>query len=245
MKPVQFLSNSPQIESIIKGLTLSKSLIVSSILIGEPYTGKKSLVQSIFPKAIFIDGNNKAALDIALDIHDEIIIYNFEAITDISILDFSNKRVIAISDPATNTTAIEEKFAFIYQMPTLSQRAEDIPLLIEHFSISIKSELMLGADKEIDLEAIELDENIKSLKASIYRQLITSDLGSDEIENILFQYLSPRIAGNNAYREYLGIFERPLIRAGLKKFKSQLKLASVLGLNRNTLRKKIHEHDID
>ncbi|HIP61765.1 MAG TPA: Fis family transcriptional regulator, partial [Sulfurovum sp.] len=59
------------------------------------------------------------------------------------------------------------------------------------------------------------------------------------------QYLSKHIDGNNAYRDYLGIYERPLIRAGLKKFKSQLKLSSILGLNRNTLRKKIHEHNID
>ncbi len=245
MKPVQFLSNSSQVESIIKGLALSKSLIVSSILVGEPYTGKKSLVQSIFPKAIFIDGNDKDGLDIALDIHDEIIIYNFEAIVNISTLNFTNKRVIAISDSTTNTTAIEEKFAFIYHMPTLSQRPEDIPLLIEHFSATIKSELLMDTYKKIDIKAIELDENIKSLKASIYKQLITANLNSNEIENILFQYLSPRIDGNNAYREYLGIFERPLIRAGLKKFKSQLKLASILGLNRNTLRKKIHEHSID
>ncbi len=51
--------------------------------------------------------------------------------------------------------------------------------------------------------------------------------------------------GNNAYRENLPIFERPLIEAGLKKYRSQLRLSSILGLNRNTLRKKINELGIN
>ncbi|HIP51799.1 MAG TPA: Fis family transcriptional regulator, partial [Campylobacterales bacterium] len=58
-------------------------------------------------------------------------------------------------------------------------------------------------------------------------------------------YLFEEIKGNNAYREHLGLYEKPLIEAGLKKYKSQLKLAGVLGLNRNTLRKKIQEYDIN
>jgi len=245
MKTVQFLSNSPQVKSIIKGLSLTKSLMVSSIIIGEPYTGKKSLVQNIFPKASFVNGGDKNALCVALDNHDEIVIYNFESIVDTSTLDFSNKRVIAISDSTSSTLAIEEKFAFIYKMPTLHERPEDVSLLIEYFSKSIKKELMIESDQAIEIDSKELKENIKSLKAAIYRQLITSALDRKDIEKILFQYLSKHIDGNNAYRDYLGIYERPLIKAGLKKFKSQLKLSSVLGLNRNTLRKKIYEHNID
>jgi DNA-binding protein Fis len=38
------------------------------------------------------------------------------------------------------------------------------------------------------------------------------------------------------------LYEVPLIRAGIKRFKSQLQLADKLGLNRNTLRKKIADH---
>jgi DNA-binding protein Fis len=51
--------------------------------------------------------------------------------------------------------------------------------------------------------------------------------------------------GNNEYKEHLNLYEEPLIEAGLKKFGSQLQLSQVLGINRNTLRKKIHEHNID
>jgi len=48
MKTVQFLSNSTQIKNIIKGLTLSKSLFVSILIVGEPHTGKTTLIKSLF-----------------------------------------------------------------------------------------------------------------------------------------------------------------------------------------------------
>jgi len=245
MKPVQFLSNSPIVEQIIKGLTLTKSLVVTSILIGEPYTGKKSLVESIFPKSTFVDGHHQEELIQALQSHDEIIIYHFEAIADISRYDFTNKRIIAIADHVRNSALIEEKFAFIYHMPPLRERTEDILLLSSHFSAMIQEELVIDPGAAIDETQLNLSENIKSLKASIYRQLVTSNLEQGELEALIYRYLHKRLEGNNAYRDHLELFERPLIKAGLAKYRSQLKLSSVLGLNRNTLRKKIHEHQLD
>ena len=64
-------------------------------------------------------------------------------------------------------------------------------------------------------------------------------------ERILYHYLLKHLDGNDGYREHLGLYEKPLIEAGLKKFGSQLQLSQILGINRNTLRKKIHEHNID
>ncbi len=245
MKPVEFLSNSSHVDQIARGLTLTRSLLVSSILIGEPFTGKKSLIESIFPKSTFIDGRQPEALLKALQNHEEIIIYHFEAISNLSRYDFSNKRIIAIADNMYHSTSIEEKFAFIYQMPSLSQRPEDIPLLSEYFCDLIREELMITTECKIDATQLDLSENIKSLKASIYRQLVTANLGQEELEQLIYTYLYPRLKGNNAYRDHIELFERPLIRAGLKKYRSQLKLSSILGLNRNTLRKKIHEHHLD
>ncbi|MCH9740900.1 MAG: Fis family transcriptional regulator [Epsilonproteobacteria bacterium] len=245
MKQVQFISNSTQIKSIVKNLTLTQSLFVSSILIGEPYTGKKRLVQSLFPKAFYIDANNMEELEKALNTHNEIVIYNFESITNIETLNFENKRIVAIANKVQNSSLLEKKFAFIYHMPSLQERPEDVELLIEHFTQSIQEDLVIPTTQKISSKNIDLSENIKSLKASIYKQLITSTLTHNDIEQILFDYLYENIEGKNAYRDYLGIYEKPLIKAGLKKFKSQLKLSSVLGLNRNTLRKKIHEHNLD
>ncbi len=48
--------------------------------------------------------------------------------------------------------------------------------------------------------------------------------------------------GFNIYKRELELFEKALIVAGLEKYGSQLKLAQALGINRNTLRKKINEY---
>jgi transcriptional regulator with GAF, ATPase, and Fis domain len=245
MEEKQYISQSQEIKSIIKNLTLTQSLYISSILIGEPHTGKKELIRSIFPKAVYINASNHKELERALDSYNEVVIYNFEAINNINQLNFENKRIIAIANSVQNSALIEEKFAFIYHMPPLRERMDDVPLLIRHFTEEISKLLMISPKKTIDQDKINLSENIKSLKASIYKQLITSTLNAKEIEQILFDYLYEQIDGNNAYREHIGLYERPLIQAGLAKFKSQLKLSSVLGLNRNTLRKKIHEHNLD
>ena len=245
MKPVQFLSNSAQIANIIKGLTLTKSLFVSSIVIGERYTGKKTLVKTPFPNTIYVNAYNKDELHRALESYNEIVIYNFEALSNIESLNFENKRIIAIANHINNSALIARRFAFIYHMPSLLERSEDIEMLSNHFCTHTKKELMIDSEIELNLEDIDLSENIKSLKASIYKQLITNSLTQEDIEKILHTYLYKQIEGNNAYREHLGIYEKPLIKAGLKKFKSQLKLSAILGLNRNTLRKKIHEYNFD
>jgi DNA-binding protein Fis len=244
MKPVQFLSNSPQIDNIVKGFTLTKSLFVSSLLIGEEHTGKKTLIQTLFPNSVYIDANNGEELLSALESHDEVIIYNFEKIIDVDSLNFENKRIIAIANHIENTAKIEKKFAFIYQMPTLEER-EDIELLIQHFQDKIQKELMVENKITLDVQKLNLSQNIHSLKASIYKQLMNQTLSSEEIESILFEYLLEHMDGNNAYREHLYLYEKPLIEAGLQKYKSQLKLSNILGLNRNTLRKKIQEHGLD
>jgi len=244
MKPVQFLSNSPQIDNIVKGLTLTKSLFVSSLLVGEEHIGKKTLIKSLFPNSLYVDARNYEELEIALENNSELIIYNFEKLLDFEQLNFENKRIIAIANRIDNIKKIEKKFAFIYKMPNLQER-EDLELIIEFFQNQIQQELMLDYPIELNTSELDLSKNIKSLKASLYRQLIHQTLNSEEIKKIIENYLYEHIEGNNAYRENLSLYEEPLLIAGLKKFKSQLKLSSVLGLNRNTLRKKIQEHGLD
>ena len=244
MKPVQFLSNSAQIDNIIKGLTLTKSLFVSSLLHGEAFTGKKTLIKSLFPQSIYIDANNKTELELALENSNELIIYNFEKLINFENINFENRRIIAIANHIENTSKIEKKFAFIYKMPSLNER-EDLNLLIEFFQDKTQKELMLDYPIELNIETLDLSKNIKSLKASLYKQLLYKTINQEDIKEILYNYLFENMEGNNAYREFLGLYEEPLIEAGLKKYKSQLKLAQVLGLNRNTLRKKIQEHGLD
>jgi DNA-binding protein Fis len=71
---------------------------------------------------------------------------------------------------------------------------------------------------------------------------LLSSVGEDDLMGIMENFLFQKLGSNNDYRKFLHLYEVPLIRAGIKKFKSQLQLSDKLGLNRNTLRKKITEH---
>ena len=244
MKNVQFLSNSAQINKITTGLNLTKSLYVSSLLIGEEHTGKKTFVQTLFPNSIYVDATNQEELKTALSNNNELIIYNFEKVKNLASLNFENKRIIAISNSTKEIQKLNKTFAFIYEMPSLAQR-EDLVELIHYFQKEIEEKLTIDTPINLDNKTLDLNQNIKSLKASIYRQLILKTFNREDIQTILYNYLFKEMEGKNAYREYLGLYEEPLLQAGLKKYKSQLKLAGILGLNRNTLRKKIQEYELN
>lgn len=241
-----FFTTSEKTQQIIKSFNLTKTLFVSSIIIGEENSGKKSLARYLFPDTYLVSGENQEEVISALDNHDELIISNFEKLTNQAALDFSNKRIIATANYMGNSQIIDDLFAFIYAMPTLQERPEDVKAIKALFIEEALSTLMLDK-RDIDPETIptNLLNNTKSLKKTIFTHLMKHTMKQNEIESILYEYLLKHLEGNDGYREYLGLYEKPLIQAGLKKFGSQLQLSQVLGINRNTLRKKIHEHDID
>ena len=219
--------------------------MVSTIIWGEPHTGKQTLVRSIYPKAEFIDGQKIDNLNDILDSSKKIFIYNFEAIANIQSLNLENRQIVVIANYDKLPSSIERLFAFIYKMPSLAERDDDIQYFIKNFTKELQDELIIKDEIKIDTKHLDLSQNFKSLKFSLQRELIKRTLSREDIEEILFNYFYDRIEGKNGYREYLSLYEKPLIRAGLKKFKSQLKLSEILGINRNTLRKKIHENNIN
>ena len=174
---------------------------------------------------------------------DEVIIINFEKVKNIDNLNFSNKRIIAIASYIGNKKLIDDKFAFIYQMPSLQERQSDIKLLANYFLQEAKVNLMIDRDIELDYDALDITHNIQSLKKSVYRTLLYASSSASDIETIIYNFLMQEYneADGDIYKRFLPLYERPLIQAGLDKFGSQLKLSSILGINRNTLRKKINE----
>ena len=241
-----FFTTSEKIQHIIKSFNLTKTLFVSSIIIGEAHTGKKSLARYLFPGTLLVSGGNQDEVKAALENHDELIITDFEKLSNQSALDFTNKRIIATANYMGNSQIIDELFAFIYTMPSLQERPEDINHIKELFIKESLSTLMIEkSDINPDNIPTNLTNNTKSLKKSIFIHLMKHSMNDKDIEAILYQYLLKHLDGNDGYREYLGLYEKPLIQAGLKKFGSQLQLSQVLGINRNTLRKKIHEHNIN
>lgn len=241
-----FFTTSDKIHNIIKSFNLTKRLFVSSIIIGEPHIGKKSLAKHIFPNAFVVSGESQKKVESALEDYDEIIITNFEKLTNQTTLKFDNKRVIATANYIGNSGRIDDMFAFVYNMPSLLERPKDIEYVKDIFIKKALSTLSVD-ESIIDVEniAINLSNNSKSLEKSIFLHILKFSMSSSEIEDILYNHIYKNLDGNDGYKQYLALYEIPLIKAGLKKFGSQLQLSQVLGINRNTLRKKIYEYDIN
>ncbi len=241
-----FFTTSDKIQHIIKSFNLIKTLFVSSIIIGDAHIGKKSLARYLFPDAPLVSGKNQEEVKATLENYDEIIISDFEKLSNPSDLDFTNKRIIATANYLGNPKLIDELFAFIYTMPVLQERPDDVKYLQHKFITEAIHTLMLDkADIDLDAIPMDLSFNSRSLKQSIYSHIIKQTIHIHDITKLLHDYFYAHFEGNDNYRKHLGLYEKPLIEAGLKKFGSQLKLAEILGINRNTLRKKIYEHKID
>ncbi len=238
-----FNTLSPEIIKIQKGLRLTKTLLVSSLIAGEKHTGKKTLIKNIFPDAFWIDARDIKEVKRALELHQEVVLTNFDKSLPYNESDFFSKRVIAICDDPAIIKKKESLFSFVYLLPSLKDRPEDVKILTKIFINESKE--IIGTDINISMENLDISQNIKSLKKSIYKKVFSSSLDKNEIKSILYNYLYNTLDEENGYRELIEVFEEPLIEAGLKKYRSQLKLASILKINRNTLRKKIYELGID
>ena len=242
----QFFTSSEQVQNIIKGFNLTKTLFVSSIIIGEANIGKKSLARYLFPEAPLVSGKNQEEVEKLLQEVDELIITDFEKLSNQESLNLDNKRIIATANYMGNQQTIDNLFAFIYTLPSLKERPDDTKYIRDIFIKEAESTLMLNENDFLLSDIpINLSDNSKTLKKTIYTYLMKHSMDDKDIQEAIYSYILQNLSGNNEYKEHLGLYEKPLKVAGLKKYASQLQLSQVLGINRNTLRKKIHEHRID
>ncbi|WP_373509649.1 nitrogen regulation protein NR(I) [Thiocapsa sp.] len=153
-------------------------------------------------------------------------------------------------------------------IPPLRERPEDIPVLAEHFATRYAAELHTEARYLSDgciehLAAHDWPGNVRELENAIKRALVLAShevLSPDDFaflrgtaapvaeggsleERILEETQSLLDAGeDDLHRKLLERLERPLLQAVLRHTGgNQLRAAAVLGINRNTLRKKISE----
>jgi len=235
-------SNSPTVNKIYQSLQSIKGLLVSSLIYGEEFTGKKTLVKKIFPDYIWINGEDTEQLKSALKEYSHIVITNFEKVNNFDILNFENINVIAIYNGKIYDKRLENLFAFIYYFPSLIEREEDIEQFSNYFLKESKDIFDINEDIKIYAKDIDISKNLKSLKSSVYKTVLYKTIDKKELKTILYNYFLRNYKGINVYKEQLEIFEKALISAGLDIYGSQLKLSEVLGINRNTLRKKINEY---
>ncbi len=235
------ISQSETISRIYQSLENTKDLLVSSLIYGEAHVGKKSMVSKLYKESIWVSGENLKDIQKALNESSYVVITNFEKVTDLDFLDFENSNIVAICNSKTISSRLEDKFAFIYHIPSLREREDDVKLFSKEYIEEAKK--IYNIDKEVEIDSFDIDisENLKSLKSSIYKSVLLKNLDKSDIYKILYNYFYNNYEGSNIYKEHLEIFEKALLSAGLDIYKSQLKLSDVLGINRNTLRKKINE----
>lgn len=242
----KFITASDASKEAFKTATLLKTLNINAIIVGEIGVGKESLSKYILPNASVIDATNFDELLTKLESSEELIITNIDRSPNIkTMLDYISKnsvRVVATSKQLLHNEYVDDVFSIKLNIPPLSQREEDVAVLIEKF---VQDAIVLfGHSDSFNVHDFkpDLSKNAKSLKRQVIINYLLQDIKSSELMEIIENFLYTKIGSNNDYKEFLHLYEAPLIRAGLKKFKSQLQLSDKLGLNRNTLRKKIADN---
>ncbi len=241
-----FITASNDSSEAFKTATLLKTLSVNALIMGERGVGKKTLATFILPSASVIDASNFDELLIALESVSEIIITNIENSPNIKrlvdVVQENSIRVIATSKQAFSNEFIDEIFSVKFDIPPLNSRQEDVDILIKKFIVEASS--LFGRDEKFNIENFkpDLSQNANSLRRQVMISYLLQDVNDIELMSIIENYLYTKIGTNSDYRNLIYLYETPLIRAGLHKFKSQLQLSNRLGLNRNTLRKKIAEN---
>jgi two-component system, NtrC family, nitrogen regulation response regulator GlnG len=160
-------------------------------------------------------------------------------------------------------------------LPPLRERRRDIPLLVEHFLAKHGPELGERgvAPEALDrLVGHDWPGNVRELENVVQRAMVMATTGvilpehlpigpvsaaasvavDASLEEIIERRLLECVRGlrehssANLYDLMIGLVEKPLLRAVLRETAgNQVRAAQILGINRNTLRKKLTEHGID
>ncbi len=242
-----FLTSSEASLQAKKTASLLKTLNVNALITGPQGIGKKTLASYILPNAAVYDALNFEELLIALESSNEIIIRNIHLSPNIQRLvkaiKTNNVRVMATSSSNQLSDEIEELCSIKIELPPLRERMEDVTILIEAFLA--EAHQLFGGEKNNNIfESItpDLSQNGHSLRRQVMITYLLQEITDNDLIELLENYFFDKLGSKDDYKKFLYLYEVPLIKSGLKKFKSQLQLADKLGLNRNTLRKKIAEN---
>ena len=160
-------------------------------------------------------------------------------------------------------------------LPALRDRRGDIPLLAEHFLakyVETLGERVVAADAMDRLVGYDWPGNVRELENVIQRAMVMASAGvilpehlpigpvsaaatvapDASLEDIIERKMHECVRGlrghaaANLHALMVGLVEKPLLRAVMRETRgNQVRAAQLLGINRNTLRKKLKEHGID
>jgi transcriptional regulator of acetoin/glycerol metabolism len=243
----EFIAFSEISREIKNSAELLKSLDINALITGQKGVGKKSLA-----KYITQDSNIYSAKTLQDDITDNVIsisnctviIENIDEITNIDLfinwVENNSIKVIATSKKDELNEKLADIFSITINIPPLDTRKEDIKPLANKFAKEAGE--ILGIDEKPSKLIVNTHENAYSLRKSIFFSYLFESIGENEIMMLLENYILDNMDGENGYRDFVYLFEAPLLRASQKKYKSQVQMAKNLGLNRITLRKKLEMH---
>ena len=232
-------------KEILNSAKLLQAVEVNALILGDYGVGKKSLARYILPNSEIYQ-----AKDLQKDIIEDIVVLQncaiiidkINEITNIDLflkwIDENNIRIIAISITEILNQKIKDIFSINLEIPNLGKREEDTKLLVNKFSLEASSILDMPLISQSKL-IVNVTNNTHSLRKSIYFSYLFETIGEHEILMFLEKYITENLQGENSYKELSYIFEVPLLKASIKKYKSQVQAAKHLGLNRITLRKKL------
>jgi len=242
-----FIAKAPSSKELLKSATLIRTLGVNTFIEGEIGVGKSALASIIAPDALFVSPESWERLGPVESVQNGILVEDFDILAHdpkfLKWIEEAKPQITATSRKAPRVEIFDRFFSIHLFIKPLLEREEDVKALAQLFLQEAKEFLGKGISCDIAPPRLILDlkENAHSLRRSVYFTFLMNTIGESEIMSIMEHYLLGKIGGNNDYRDFLYLYEAPLINASLKKYKSQLRVARTLGLNRNTLRKKIDE----
>jgi PAS domain S-box-containing protein len=137
-------------------------------------------------------------------------------------------------------------------LPRLSERREDIPLLIEHFIRKfnrLQAKDIAGVSVEVAARLMrhEFPGNVRELENIIEQAFVLCRCGLIELEHLPPEFRTKPTSGNEGLQSRnLRILEKQLIADTLCLFNgNRKKAAAELGIDPATLYRKIRTHDID
>ncbi|MGB6327760.1 MAG: Fis family transcriptional regulator [Halarcobacter sp.] len=232
-------------KEILNSAHLLQSVVVNALITGESGVGKKSLAGYIAPKATIFKAKRlqEDISDNVINLQNcSIIIDKIENITNIDLLinwlNENNIRLIATSLKNELNSKLIDLFSITIEIPSLKHREEDVKALAIKFSKEASE--ILNLEQIIPSKLmLNISNNTHSLRKSIYFSYLFETIGEDEILMFMENYIFSNMVGENSYKDFLHLFEVPILKAASKKYKSQVQMSKHLGLNRITLRKKL------
>ncbi len=244
-----FIAQSAVLKEAYNSAMILQNLKVHALIYGQSGVGKKTLAMQIDPNALLFEARDlqeEIEYNKTFETTETIIVRNIEEFSNVEIilewLNTQNVRMVGLTSKEAIHPKLAELFTITIEIPPLKQREEDIRQLANKFSKEAAAILDVDEENKPKRLIINTTNNAHSLRKSIYFSYLFESIGENEIMMLLENYFLEHFDGENSYRDFLYLFEAPLLKASQKKYKSQLQMSKYLGLNRITLRKKLEQH---